>query len=131
MTKTLLSGVAALAFALSATAAYAQDSDYSDPPVDHNEAVMDAAEDTLEAAEDTMEAAEAMEDEAPKVTYDEFGNPVEIEADVDTTYDSDLYGVETDGTATDPVTCPEGTEVQTDGSCMVVGEWTEDDQPEE
>lgn len=115
MTKTLLSGAAALAFILAAPAVYAQDADpkpaveMDSEMADATEEAMDEASDAAEdAADDTMDAAEdTMEDAADAM--------------------DDAVDVDVNGNVSETVACPEGTEAQDDGSCMITGDWSPED----
>lgn len=119
MTKTLLSGVAAIAFALAAPSAFAQNSNV-DPDHDakmNTEQMIEDAEKTANDLEDTTTERDDMRDElwdTEELDMDETDNTVD--ADVDTNVDGEGY-------VTPSVDCPDGTTIQADGSCMTVGEW--------
>lgn len=119
---TLLGGIAALTIAFAAPA-FAQDvdpdkrdktemSETLDQAADDIDAVADEltdeTKDMIDGVEDTLtNPDEAMPEKAKKDTWD---------ADVETMTDTES-----------PVTCPEGTVVQTDGSCMATGDWEPED----
>lgn len=122
MTKTLLSGAAALAFILAAPHAFAQDAKMKTTvEVEADNAVEDAMDDAADAAEDAMDAADDAMDEAA----DAIDDAADATADaVDDAIDADA-DVDVDVRAT--VACPEGTEAQDDGSCMITGDWSPED----
>ncbi|GLQ19719.1 hypothetical protein ACFFUB_14915 [Algimonas porphyrae] len=144
MTKTLLSGAAALAFILAAPHAFAQDAKMKTTvEVEADNAVEDAMDDAADAAEDAMDAAEDMADDAADAAddmadhtmdaaddaMDEAADAIDDAADatadaVDDAIDADA-DVDVDVRAT--VACPEGTEAQDDGSCMITGDWSPED----
>lgn len=121
MTKTLLSGVAAIAFAFAAPTAFAQNSNV-DTNVDaktKTEQMIDAAEDATneveEAKDDLAGTADEMWDtEDDKM--DKAEDSMDDDADVDAEVEGETY-------ASPSVDCPTGTTVQADGTCMTVGEW--------
>ena len=134
---TLLGATAALLFALSASAAHAQDAGMAEPDMTEQEmsdAVMDAAEDTMEAAEDTMEAAEAFEEErlgddtinAPDTTLEpvmQDKTMMEGAPMTDTATMTDTAQMAPAPGTSVTVACPEGTTSQPEGTCMVTGNW--------
>lgn len=119
MTKTLLSGVAAIAFAFAAPTAFAQDSNV-DPDIDakmKTEQMIDEAE---KAADDLEETTDELED----TSEDMWDTEKDKMGDVDDTVDEDAKtDIDGEGYVTPSVDCPEGTTVQPDGTCMAVGEW--------
>ncbi|MGB3456009.1 MAG: hypothetical protein WBG08_04190 [Litorimonas sp.] len=132
MRKSLISGTAATAFALTfafgAAQAYAQ-VPQTDPEVDPAHSVQtDPADmaDTLEQASDDIDAVadeleEQMEDEA-----DETFEPSLFEDEATDDETTEDMTDETIGQS-DAVVCPEGTKAQEDGTCRVTDEWTPDD----
>lgn len=129
MTKTLLCGVAAIAFSLAAPTAFAQDADMDvkakakaeqmmdatehaehhmmDDAADEKEDAEDAMEDKMDTMEDKMDSMEGKMDDTMEMDTDA---DAEVEADVSTSVD-----------------CPSGTESQADGSCMITGDWSPED----
>lgn len=129
MTKTLLSGAAALAILLAAPSAFAQEANV-DATVEVESEAVDAAEHAMDATMDaTDDAADAVEDAADDAmdeadeAMDEAADEMEEAADaVDEAVDVDV-----DANVSATVACPEGTEAQDDGSCMVTGDWSPED----
>lgn len=119
MTKTLLSGVAAIAFALAATSAFAQDSNV-DPDIDakmNTEQMIEEAEKAADDHEDTTADQKDMHDElwdTEKPAMDETDDT--IEDDAETRIDGEGY-------VSPSVDCPDGTMIQADGTCMTVKDW--------
>ncbi len=131
-----ITAVAALGFALAAAPAYAQDSMSEDKA-----AVMDAAEETMESAEEVMEAAEELN--APDTTAEPVMADDAMMGGEATMKDGTVKPVTTmDGkdavmstpisetpapaptqAQTAPVSCPSGTTAQSNGTCMVTGDW--------
>lgn len=142
MTKTLLCGVAAIAFTLVAPTAFAQDIDMEMKATGGAEQMMEATE---EAAEDAMDAvketaedtAEDAVDAAEDTTDDMMDDAAdEMEDDADEAEDimeDDMMDAEMDAdvavktTASTNVACPSGTEMQGDGTCMITGDWSAED----
>lgn len=124
MTKTLLSGVAAIAFAFAAPSAFAQDSNV-DPDADaktKTEQMIEETEKSADDLEDTTVDDEDMRDElwdTEKSDMDETDETVDHDADT---------RVDGEGYVTPSVDCPDGTTVQADGTCMTVGEWDPDNE---
>ena len=124
----LLSASAAFLFALGAASAYAQDAQMSDPDMTKSEAVMDAAEETMKAAEETMEAAEDLEAQSPDADGMVKDDMMAPDAAMDDAMMEKQPTMETAPAPAAPsttvaVACPEGTEAQADGTCMVTGNW--------
>jgi hypothetical protein len=123
MTKTLLSGVAAIAFALAAPHAFAQDSNV-DPDADAKMKTEQMIEESEKAADDLEKTTDELEDTSEEL-WDTDKNQMddavddELDADVETDIDGEGY-------VTPSVDCPEGTTIQPDGTCMAVGEWEPD-----
>lgn len=125
MTKTLLSGAAALAILLAAPSAFAQDANV-DATVEVESEAVDAAEHAMDATDDAADAVEDATDDAmdeADEAMDEAADEMEEAADaVDEAVDVDV-----DANVSATVACPEGTEAQDDGSCMVTGDWSPED----
>lgn len=125
MTKTLLSGAAALAILLAAPSAFAQDANV-DATVEVESEAVDAAEHAMDATDDAADAVEDAADDAmdeADEAMDEAADEMEEAADaVDEAVDVDV-----DANVSATVACPEGTEAQDDGSCMVTGDWSPED----
>ena len=120
----LLSASAAFLFALGAASAYAQDAQMSDPDMTKSEAVMDAAEETMKAAEETMEAAEDLKAQSPDadgMVKDDMMAPDDTMMGKQPTMETTPAPAAPSTTVA--VACPEGTEAQADGTCMVTGNW--------
>lgn len=119
MTKTLLSGVAAIAFALAAPSAFAQDSNV-DPDANakmKTEQMIEAAEKAVDDLEDTTADREDMRDElwdTEETEMDETDDTVDEDAETN---------VDGEGYVTPSVDCPDGTTIQADGTCMTVNDW--------
>lgn len=158
MTKSLLCGVAAIAFTLAAPTAFAQDAevdmkakvkaeqmmeDAGDATEDAMDAVEDAAEETMDAAEDTAEetmdaaddtmddakdmmddADEAVEDAMDDAAEDAMDSKDDMADDMKEEMADDTMAADVTATSSVTVACPEGTEAQADGSCMITGDWT-------
>lgn len=107
MSKTILTGVATIAFTLTAPTAFAQT---ANPESEVEMAAEETMESTEEAMEDMAEAVEDAMDEASKA-MDKAENAVEDAADIKPTQRVS-------------VSCPEGTEAQDDGTCMITGDWS-------
>lgn len=122
MTKTLLSGVAAIAFAFAAPTAFAQDSNV-DPDIDAKMKTEQMIEETEKSADDLEETTDELAD-----TSEEMWDTEKSEMDdTDETADEDVdTTVDGEGYVTPSVDCPEGTTIQPDGTCMAVGEWEPD-----
>jgi hypothetical protein len=123
MTKTLLSGVAALAFTFAAPSAFAQDADMQ--PKAKAEKMMDATDDMADQAMDeAMDKAEDMMHDAEGEmhdTMDEMNDSADMmEHSTDAKMDGDM---KMDADMSMTVDCPSGTEAQADGSCMITGDW--------
>jgi hypothetical protein len=125
MTKTLLCGVAAIAFTLAAPSAFAQDADMDVKAKPKAEQMMDATE---EAADDAMDATEDMMDDAADEMDDAAGD-VEAMMDDDMGDMDDEMDVEVavKADASTTAACPSGTEMQSNGSCMITGDWAPED----
>lgn len=119
MTKTLLSGVAAMAFAFAAPAAFAQDSNI-DPDIDakmKTEQMIDKAE---EAADDLEETTDELAETSEDMWDTEKDDRVDADDSIDTKTETVIDG---EGYVTPSVECPEGKTVQPDGTCLAIGEW--------
>lgn len=115
MTKSLLSGVAAITFILSAPTVFAQSADPENQAEMAKEEMMDKAEAATDAMEDAADEAEEMAEEA----MDDATHAMKEETM------EKVVDVEPVETVT--VACPEGTEAQDDGTCMVTGDWSPED----
>ncbi|MEM9600501.1 MAG: hypothetical protein AAF926_05730 [Pseudomonadota bacterium] len=137
MTKTLMSGVAALAVLMTAPTIFAQDS-----KAETKQAVQtaeEAMEETTDAAEYAMDDAEHMAEDATKeaaemaedaedMAHDATDAMEEVTEDsAETMEDSMDTDMDVDVEMGEPVACPEGTEAQADGSCMITGDWSPED----
>lgn len=119
MTKTLLSGVVAIAFAFAAPTAFAQDSNV-DPDIDAKMKTEQMIDESEKAADDLEETTDELED----TSEDMWDTEKDEMGDVDDTVDEDAKtDIDGEGYVTPSVDCPEGTTVQPDGTCMAVGEW--------
>ncbi|MGJ8559103.1 MAG: hypothetical protein ACSHX3_02590 [Litorimonas sp.] len=122
MTKTLLSGVAAIAFAFAAPSAFAQNSNV-DPDIDAKMKTEQMIEEAEKAADDLEETTDELADTSEDMWDTEKSEAHEtgetVDEDVDTTVDDEGY-------VTPSVDCPEGTTIQPDGTCMAVGDWKPD-----
>lgn len=119
MTKTLLSGVAAIAFAFAAPTAFAQDSKV-DPEIDAKMKTEQMIEEAEKAADDLEETT----DELADTSKDMWDTEKDDMDDLDDTVDEDTRTeIDGEGYVTPSVDCPEGTTIQPDGTCMAIGEW--------
>ena len=109
MTKRLLSGIATIAFAATATTAFAQDQDWDDKPDMDKPAVEMTETDEMDSETPEMEGDEEMSDIASD-TDEKWAEDVE----------DDSSEMTDDAEAED---CPEGTETQEDGTCMASDDW--------
>lgn len=120
MTRTLLSGVAAIAFAFVAPSAFAQNSNV-DPDIDakvKTEQMIDEAEEAEDDVEETTDERADTRDDMWDTEDSEIDDPEDaIDDDVD-------KDVDTKGYVSPSVECPTGTTIQADGTCMTVSEWT-------
>lgn len=122
MTKTLLSGVAAMAFAFAAPTAFAQDShvESDNDAKMKTEQMIEKAEKTADELEDTTDELEESSEKMWDAEDSEINDTDDtVDEDVDTDIDSEGY-------VTPLVDCPDDTTVQPDGTCMAIGEWTPD-----
>lgn len=116
MTKTLLSGVAAIAFAFAAPTAFAQDSTI-DPNVDAKMETEQRIEEAEKAADDLEVTTDELNDTSQEL-WDTEKTEMDVSDDnVDETLDTDVTD---EGYVAPTVDCPDGMTVQPDGTCMVV-----------
>jgi methyl-accepting chemotaxis protein len=120
MNKSFLASVAAVSFAL-ASPAFGQD---PEAEMDMEHAADEVVEETEEAMDEMADTYEDMEDEATEAYDDLEDEADEMADDVDEMTDDAAEDMDE---MADRVTCPEGTDAQADGSCLIVGDWNPED----